>query len=73
LKLRLYLVPLLRYTAPKNGDLKTDGRCHSRSLKMALFDKSYMTSAYILDAMHTCCTVKSEIMNITYGGKNEFL
>jgi len=40
---------------------------------MALFDKSYMTSAYILDAMHTCCTVKSEIMNITYGGKNEFL
>ena len=43
LKLCLYLVPFLRYSASENGVTKNGGRGRSRSLEMAPFDRPYAT------------------------------
>jgi len=40
----MYLIPFLRYSASKNDvTFKPGGKGHSRSLKMAPFDRPYMT------------------------------
>ena len=49
LKLCLYLVPFLRYSASNNGTTLSGAKGHSRSLKMVQFDRSYMT--YYLSAI----------------------
>jgi len=43
LKLCLYLVPFLRYSASKNGVTLNCGRGRSRTLEIAPFDRPYTT------------------------------
>ena len=57
LKLCLYLVPFLRYSASKEWrDLETGGEGRSRSLKMAPFDRPYTTFywSYIINVALSC-------------------
>ena len=59
----MYLVPFLRYSALKNGvtlKAETGGTGRSRSLKMAQFDRTYMTfywSAIVRKLIALCCTI----------------
>ena len=59
LKLCLYVVPFMRYSASKNGmTFKLGGKGCSRSLKMAPFDRPYTTfywSAIVSIAVY--CTI----------------
>ena len=63
LKLYLFLVPFLRYSASKNSvTLKPGGRGRLRSLKMAPFDRPYTTFYWSASTtVALSCTVFSVI------------
>ena len=58
LKLCLFVVPFLRYSASKRGDFETGGRGGSRSLKTAPFDRSYTTFYWsAIVSIVVCCNI----------------